>query len=139
MARLRRTYIAQLEGMALLSPYLTYPDRLVGRRVVHFVDNTVALSAMVNGYSSSTDMAALANAFHLTAVGLGARTYFDYVPSKANIADLPSRGEYDVPRRLGAVQGRPMVLPTRQQLEGPLHAWLDEALAAAAAVMAAAE
>jgi len=32
------------------------------------------------------------NVFYLQMVALRASVYFDYVPSKANIADLPSRG-----------------------------------------------
>ena len=38
-------------------------------------------------------MADIANGFHLLAAGLRMAAYFDYVPSKANIADLPSRGQ----------------------------------------------
>lgn len=37
----RRTYIAQLEGLAMLTAQTTYPGRLAGRRVMHFVDNTI--------------------------------------------------------------------------------------------------
>ena len=33
----------------------------------------------------------MVNAFFLQLAGLRASVYFDYVPSKANIADLPSR------------------------------------------------
>ena len=38
---------------------------LAGRRVVHFVDNTVALSAIVHGYARKPDMAVLSNAYTL--------------------------------------------------------------------------
>ena len=124
MARQRRTYIAQLEGLAALTPYYTFPRRFAGRRVVHFIDNTVAQSALVHGYSSTTDMADIANGFHLLAAGLRMAAYFDYVPSKANIADLPSRGEMALPRALGAEVAR-MQVPTHTMLSGPLRAWLD--------------
>ena len=55
MRRERRTYIAQLEGLGRLAPYYTFPRRFAGRRVVHFADNAVAISA--HGHSASVDMA----------------------------------------------------------------------------------
>ena len=87
-----KTYIAQLETLAAMSVYFTYPELFVGRKVNHFIDNTVALSALVHGYSGKRDLAKMVNAFFLQAAGLRTSVYFDYVPSKANIADLPSRG-----------------------------------------------
>ena len=36
----------------------------------------------------------MVNIFYLQMIGLRASVFFDYVPSKANIADLPSRREY---------------------------------------------
>ena len=90
-----KTYIAQLEVLAAISAYFTYPELFVGRRVHHFIDNTIALSALVHGYSGKPDLAKMVNAFFLQLAGLRASVYFDWVPSKANIADLPSRGARD--------------------------------------------
>ena len=42
--------------------------------------------------------------------------YFDYVPSKANIADLPSRQEYTIPRAMGARVTYSYRAPTRAEL-----------------------
>ena len=124
----RRTYIAQLEALAMLTPFTTYPARLAGRRVIHFVDNAVALSGMVHGYARDADLAVMVNAYHLMSTALRARPYLDYVASKANIADLPSRGEYGVPRMLGA-NARPdaMTVPPYAWLSGPLYSWYDRA------------
>ena len=36
----RKTYIAQLETLAALSVYTTYPALFAGRSVNHFVDNS---------------------------------------------------------------------------------------------------
>lgn len=124
MRRERRTYIALLEGLAALSVYYTFPRRFAGRRVMHFIDNTVAQSALVHGYARTDDLADISNGFHLMAAGLRTAAYFDYVPSKANIADLPSRGEFALPRALGA-DVVPMRVPGRAMLEGPLEAWID--------------
>ena len=72
----------------------------------HFIDNTVALSALVHGYSGKPDLAKMVNIAQLQLAGLRASVYFDYVPSKANIADLPSRD--DVPALLAALRGIPV-------------------------------
>ena len=93
--------------------------------MVHFADSTVGLSALVHGHSASVDMADISNAYHLLAAGLRTAAYFDYVPSAANIADLPSRDEFALPRALGADLIE-MRVPSHAMLTGPLEAWLDE-------------
>ena len=90
-----------------------------------FVDNTVALSNLVHGYARTTDMAAIVNAYHLLAAGLRASTYMDYVPSKANIADLPSRGDHAIPRAHGAVV-QDLAVPAYDSLQRPLEAWIRD-------------
>lgn len=44
--------------------------------------------------------------------------------SAANIADRPSRGDFALPRALGADVVE-MRVPTHATLTGPLEAWLD--------------
>ena len=68
-----------------------YPSLSHGCFASRSRSNTVALSGLVHGYSGKPDLAKMINAFHLQAAGLRTSVYFDYVPSKANIADLPSR------------------------------------------------
>ena len=89
-----RTYIAQGEVVGALAALLSVPDLFRGRSVIQFNDNTVALSALVNGYASKPDMARVVNAFHVAQFALGTRIWLEWVPSAANIADLPSRLEY---------------------------------------------
>ena len=120
----KKTYIAQLEMLAAISAFFSYPELLRGRRVHMFIDNAVALSAMIHGYAKSTDMAYMSNAFHMQLAGLRASVYLDYVPSKANIADLPSRGEFRLLRRLGAAKVR-MKTPTFTQWSVSLGEWSD--------------
>ena len=126
LRRERKTYIAQLEALAVLAAMQTWAERIAGRRVVLFIDNTVALSAVVHGYARVDDLAAITNAIHLTAAGLRTSMYADWVPSKANIADLPSRGSHYLPKALGAQQV-PLRVPTRYELERPAEDWFDEA------------
>ena len=91
--RRREQYIGQLEALAGVVPYTSLPDVFRGRDAIHFVDNTGALSALTRGTSSDIDTARLAFALSTIRFSLRVNTWFMYVPSKANIADLPSRGE----------------------------------------------
>ena len=87
----RKTYIAELETLAAIAVYYTYPHIIAGRKVNHFIDNTVAQSALVHGYARKPDLAKPVNIFYLQMMSLRASVYFDWVPSKDNVADLPSR------------------------------------------------
>jgi hypothetical protein len=126
----RKTYIAELEALAALAVYGTYPSLFAGRRVQHFIDNSVALSAYVHGYSGKQELAKTVNVFYLQMVSLRASVYFDYVPSKANIADLPSRGEHERTRReLHGLRQRgsapdTLAIPSIAQWTAPLESWV---------------
>ena len=60
-----------------------------------FVDNMYTLSAFVHGYASKPDMGYLVNAYSTALFALQLRCWDEWVPSDANISDLPSRLEYD--------------------------------------------
>ena len=81
----------QAEIAAATWVYFSNPDRFRGRRVIHFIDNTGALSAMIHGYARKIDCARMVNAFHLLLTALQMDAYFEWVPSAANTSDLPSR------------------------------------------------
>ena len=87
----RGTYIGQGEELAAISAFYTAPQLFMNRKVIHFVDNSAALGACVNGYSGKADMARLVNMFHLALVALNVDWYGEWVPSEANIADLMTR------------------------------------------------
>ena len=87
----RVQYIGELELLYAVAPYTSLPKVLAGRRVIHFIDNTSACSALVKGYARILTSGRIVNAFHATNVGLQADVYFEYVRSAANIADMPSR------------------------------------------------
>ena len=92
----RTQYIGQLEMLAAAAAYFTFPDLLRDRRVLHWIDNTGALAALIKGYSRELDCARIVQAFSAFSLGLGVRAWFEYVASKANIADLPSRGDVEL-------------------------------------------
>ena len=117
-SRDQATYIAQGEAVGALSPKLSLPGVFKGRSVVQFQDNTVALSALINGYASKGDMGRIVNAFHVAEFASESRTWLDWVPSAANVADLPSRLKFDeMMRAVPGAQWVPTVLPS-------LHEWL---------------
>ena len=85
--------IGQLELLACAAVYASFPvGTFDGLDVIHFVDNTGALFGLVKGYSGAPDMHAIIRAFHVTNLVIRANLWFNYVASKANVADLPSRG-----------------------------------------------
>jgi len=131
----KRTYITQLEMLAAVTTYRAAPAfahagvNLARRNVNHWIDNTGTLSGLIHGYARATDLAHMANAFHLTTCGMRTHTWLDYVPSLANIADLPSRGDFELLERLGARRVEVPVVGTADW-HGPLAQWIDSAAAA---------
>ena len=113
----KRTYIAQGELIVAVALYYTLPDLVRDRAVMHFIDNTVALSALVNGYASKADCAVLVNSFHEAVMELRLHLWAEWVPSAANIGDWPSRPDktHLVPSTAKFV---PLVLP-------PLERFVD--------------
>jgi hypothetical protein len=115
------TYILQAELVAAISVYYSLPRLLAQRPVIHFIDNTGALSLLVHGYSSRADCARLVNSFHVLHCSLRCKTWFDWVPSAANISDLPSRGEYaQYFAALPSSRWRDFALPPFETLMAPL-------------------
>ena len=86
-------YIGQAETVAAGGAYWTAPKVFGGRRVIHFVDNQGALSALVRACSRDPDTSAIAHLVAKRHLELNCQVWFEFVNSAANIADLPSRGE----------------------------------------------
>jgi hypothetical protein len=84
-------YINQFELIAILVADLTFEKYIRDRSVYHFVDNTSAMSAVVNGYSGKPEMAKLANMICLASIRAQTCKFYEYVASQANVSDLPSR------------------------------------------------
>ena len=87
------TYINKGELIAGIACLSTYPELFRGRKVIHFIDNAGALSNLINGYANKPDAARLVNMFHVALIALRVDWYGEWVPSKANIADLMTRPE----------------------------------------------
>ena len=84
----RKTHINALELLAIVAA--VGKEFLQNREVVFFCDNTSAMSAAVHGYARSPDLAALSNTLYLALAALKCTPFFEWVPSNANCADIPS-------------------------------------------------
>ena len=128
-----KTVINQLELLAVILANLTFYEWLIDERVIYFEDNTCALSAMINGYASKEDMARLTNMYHLQNFFMNVDAWHDWVPSAANIADVPSRPRYERGSHQDGWQPLwdlraeevPMKLPTEGQWDS-LQRWCIE-------------
>ena len=89
------TYIGQLEALAAAAVYSSLPrEVLEDRYALHWVDNTSAVAGLIKGYSSKSDTGRILNALQFLLAGLSCVPWFAYVPSGQNVADAPSRGEF---------------------------------------------
>ena len=93
-SRTAQKFICQLELFAVVLANLTFRELLSGQQVIYFEDNTPALSSLIHGYSSKEDMAHLANMYHLLNFAMEVDAWHEWVPSSANIADVPSRPRF---------------------------------------------
>lgn len=129
----RKQYIGQLELLAAVAVYYSLAADLAGRRVVHLIDNQSAIAALIKGYARAPDSVRIVHAFAAFNLGLDASSWFEWVPSKANIADLPTRDE----REAEAVELLRELRSTEVELRLPdVAAWdapADEWMRAAAA------
>ena len=119
----RGTFINLFETVAFLAAALTLGERLRNRQIIAFIDNVSCLSWCVHGTVNNPEAARLTHAIHLRLASLGAEVFYEYVPSAANIADIPSRMEdgvsADDAQILAALGARtvPMRLPSPEELD----------------------
>ena len=69
----------------------TFKSLLSDRYLIHFIDNSAALGALVKGYSPSEDNIKIVGDYWLRAASRKLFIYCDRVESKSNISDDPSR------------------------------------------------
>jgi hypothetical protein len=69
------------------------PEQLRRCDALHWGDNSSAVAAIVKGYSSMPDSARLVHATHALLAGMEVRAWFEYVRTKANVSDEPSRDD----------------------------------------------
>ena len=119
--RHKTQYIGQLELLAAVVAYTTFPDLLEGQHVIHWVDNESAVYSMAKGYSGAADSARVVNLYHACIAQLRVTPWVEYVHTDDNIADLPSRGEFSLLQTLGGEGSiRAAVIPSLSSFVGPL-------------------
>ena len=94
----RKTQIFPLEVLAVGAALRIWRARLRGRSLLVFVDNTAALSSLQKGRSRQSDVHGLVTQIwdDLCDSVIVSSIKFLWVPSKLNLADLPSRGSAPV-------------------------------------------
>ena len=81
---------------------LSRPDQFRDREVVCFIDNTGALFGLEKGDCRDVDCARMINVFHTLCAACNVSVWFEHVPSGANLADLPSRDDFELLLELGS-------------------------------------
>ena len=87
--------IGQAEILPMLVSRIIWSARLIGRDVLHYVDNEGARYSTIKGSSPSRSSAWLIHAFWETEVMNESRSWLSRVPTECNIGDGPSRGEWE--------------------------------------------
>ena len=102
------------------------------RAAFHWIDNTTALSAMVNGFSSHPDMALIVCSHHASVNRAGLRIQYEWIPSEANVSDWPTRAEKLclIPADATWIQ---VVLPTEAEFGAQWSAWSESVYGACGA------
>jgi hypothetical protein len=103
---------AQIMGLELLAIAVglcTFADALRGRSVGLFCDNVGGEHALAAGAARAPDHNRLIHSMWMLAMKLGLGLMVQRVPTKDNIADLPSRESYDLLEKIGAIWVKPVL------------------------------
>ena len=124
-----------LELLAVLCTMLSFRDVIRNRKVLLFVDNTSAISALIHGYTASPYMGPISNAVHFAMALLQCEVHVEYVPSAANPADIPSRSPRGRTQKQEILEAVQVDQPSNQRLfQIPSIGHLQDAQAARTAM-----
>ena len=87
----RKQIISQVELFAVLLILFQTRDHLSPFPIILFIDNEAARHTLLKGTSGTHHMARIVHCINLLLASHPATVWFERVPSKANIADWPSR------------------------------------------------
>ena len=124
--REKHTYIAHGEALAVLYALVNEADRLRGCSALWLIDNMGVLSALCKGSSTVPDIGCITHAICLVTAALGLQAWYEYVPSKSNLADGGTRSRLKDAVDLGFVF-KPAKLPEwpADTLKAPPEVWLE--------------
>ena len=118
--RAKKSFICVLEELGIAAPYFSIDLAPAFRdtHAIHFADNVAANTSVIKGGSSAPDMARIVGALHIRLVKESISLWIEFVKSEANLADLPSRAQFDLIHGMGA-QRVPFQIP-------PFRGWSGE-------------
>ena len=85
--------ITLAEAFAVLLARISFRHLVARRRVIFFVDNEGARNSLIKGVSPVLALLQIIQLFHASSEDDQCLPWVERVPSKSNIADLPSRGQ----------------------------------------------
>ena len=91
----RQTQIVMAEAVALLWVLKAAEQHIKGSRLLLFVDNIALVCSVCKGTSAHSDIQSIVTSIHLYLFQIGCAWWIEYVPSKLNLADSPSRAGPD--------------------------------------------
>ena len=92
----RATQIVPVEMLAAVRAVQAMADLISNKRVILLIDSEAVEGALVKGYSGRSDICELTGVFWALVRAVGADIYIDRVPTDANLADTPSRGQFHI-------------------------------------------
>ena len=101
--------ICGLELCAIALGLSTFADHCEGQKVRVWSDNTGSENSTRRGSARAWDHNQLVHAIWVKAAMLGCHMIVDRVPTKDNIADLPSREQYTLLELMGTVRVEPFL------------------------------
>ena len=80
----------------------------------------------MHGYARESDCARLVNLYHAQCVALQCVVWSEWVPSKGNVGDVPTRPERlaELEKHRPAARFVPMRLPIASEMEGAITDWI---------------
>ena len=101
--------ITSLEMLAISMAIATFSQELHGRKVIVWSDNSGAEAATVKGAAKAWDHNQVIHEVWYQALENRTWLWIERVPSDDNVADLPSREEYQLLQDLSAAWRAPLV------------------------------
>ena len=93
----RKTQIAACEAIAILDAVAQLSDQLIDCELLIFCDNIAVVCALVKGASSHFDIQRIISGIHVLLAKARCKWWVEYVPTKVNPADSPSRDGMECP------------------------------------------
>ena len=88
-----------------------FEETIAGKNLHIYSDNSGAEHSTARGYAKEFDHTCLVHSIWLKALELGTGIFVSRVPTKLNLADDPSREDYKLLARMGAIRREPWIDP----------------------------